>query len=137
MHHYLSMAKNNFREFLQKDSIKSKKYFYVLRPVLGCDWIKETNTMPPMEFQMLVDSQIKDERIKTEIAELLKRKMAVEELKEEPKIEILNDFLERKIKFYDDYANQIEASEKPNTKLLDELFSETIIEVWRPNTEAK
>lgn len=112
MYHYLSMAKNNFREFLQKDSVKSKKYFYVLRPVLACDWVKENNSFPPMEFQDLVDSQVKDEKVKTEIAELLKRKMAGEELKEEPKIEILNEFLERKIEFYNDYVNQIETSEK-------------------------
>lgn len=131
MYHYLSMAKNNCREFLQRDTVKSKKYFYVLRPVLACDWIKETNTMPPMGFQDLVNSQVKDEKIKAEIAELLMRKMAGDELKEEPKIEILNEFLERKIEFYSDYVNQIEANEKPDTALLDKLFRETIAEVWK------
>ena len=60
----------------------------------------------------------------------MKRKMAGEELKEEPKIEILNEFLERKIEFYSDYVNQIEADEKPQTELLDELFKKTIFEVW-------
>lgn len=131
MYHYLSMAKNNFREFLQKDLVKSKKYFYVLRPVLACDWIKEKNSFPPMEFQDLVNSQIKDEKIRKEIEELLKRKIAGEELKEEPKIEILNDFLERKIEFYKDYVNRIEPSEKPDTNALDDLFKETINEVWK------
>lgn len=131
MYHYLSMAKNNFREFLQKETVKSKKYFYVLRPVLACDWIKETSTMPPMEFQDLVDSQVKNEDLKAEIAALLKRKMAGEELKEEPRIEILNEFLERKIEFYKDYVEQIEPNDKPQTELLDELFKETIYEVWK------
>ena len=79
----------------------------------------------------MVDSQVKDEKVKFEIAELLKRKMAGEELKEEPKIEILNEFLERKIEFYSDYANRIETGEKPQTELLDELFLETLIEVWK------
>jgi hypothetical protein len=131
MYHYLSMAKNNFREFLQKDSVKSKKYFYVLRPVLACDWIKERNSFPPMEFQDLVDSEVKDEKVKFEIAELLKRKMAGEELKEEPKIEILNEFLESKIEFYKDYVEQIAPNDKPQTELLDKLFRETIFEVWK------
>lgn len=131
MHHYLSMAKNNFREFLQKDSVKSKKYFYVLRPVLACEWIKNTNSFPPMEFQDLVDSQVKDEKIKAEITELLKRKIAGEELKEEPKIEILNDFLAEKIEFYNQFADEIEPNEKPPTALLDRLFKETIFEVWK------
>lgn len=131
MYHYLSMARNNFREFLQKDSVKSKKYFYVLRPVLACDWIKNNNSFPPMEFRDLVDSQIKDEKIKSEIEQLLKRKMAGEELKEEPKIEILNEFLEQKINFYTKYADEIEPNEKPPTALLDELFERTIFEVWK------
>lgn len=131
MYHYLSMAKNNFREFLQKDLVKSKKYFYVLRPVLACDWIKEKNTFPPIEFQDLVDSQVKDEKIKFEIAELLKRKMAGEELTEEPKIELLNEFLEQKIEFYKNYVKEIEPNEKPQTELLNELFKETIYEVWK------
>ena len=131
MYHYLSMAKNTFREFLQKDFVKSKKYFYVLRPVLACDWIKNENSFPPIEFQDLVDSQIEDESLKTKIASLLKRKMAGEELKEEPKIEILNEFLERKIEFYKDYVEQVEPNEKPPTKLLDTLFKETMFEVWK------
>ena len=131
MYHYLSMAKNNFREFLQKDFVKSKKYFYVLRPVLACDWIRNKNSFPPMQFQDLVDSQIADAELKAEIAKLLKRKMAGEELKEEPKIEILNNFLEEKIEFYKNYVEQIEPNEKPPTELLDELFKETIYEVWK------
>ncbi len=100
-------------------------------PVLACDWIKEKNSFPPMEFQDLVDSQVKDEKVKTEIVELLKRKMAGEELKEEPKIEILNEFLERKIEFYIDYVEQIEPNDKPQTELLDKLFKETIFDVWK------
>ena len=131
MYHYLSMAKNNYREFLQKETVKSKKYFYVLRPVLACDWIRNENSFPPMEFQDLVDSQITDENLRKEIAELLKRKMSGEELKEEPKIEILNEFLEWKIEFYKEYVEQIEPNDKPQTVLLDELFKETIFEVWK------
>jgi predicted nucleotidyltransferase len=131
MYHYLSMAKNNFREFLQKDLVKSKKYFYVLRPVLACEWIKNKNSFPPMEFQDLVDSQIADENLKNEISGLLKRKMAGEELKEEPKIEILNDFLEGKIEFYKKFVEEVEPNEKPPTGLLDALFKETIFEVWK------
>lgn len=131
MFHYLSMARNNFREFLQKDLVKSKKYFYVLRPVLACDWIKNRNSFPPMEFRDLVESEITGEKLKAEINELLKRKMAGEELKEEPKIEILNGFLEEKIEFYKTYVEQIEPNEKPKTELLDQLFKETIFEVWK------
>ena len=131
MYHYLSMAKGNFKEFLQRDLVRTKKYFYVLRPVLACDWIKRTNSFPPMEFEKLLDSQVADEKIRQEIDGLLKRKIAGDELKEEQKIEILNDFLEEKIEFYGEFVNRIEPSEKPDTCLLDALFKETIFEVWK------
>lgn len=131
MYHYLSMAKGNFKEFLQRDSVRLKKYFYVLRPVLACDWIRQTNSFPPMEFEKLVEAQVTDERIRREIDELLKRKIAGDEMKEEPKIEVLNDFLEEKIKFYSEFAAKIETGEKPPTERLNALFKETIFEVWK------
>lgn len=131
MYHYLSMAKGNFKEFLQRDAVRLKKYFYVLRPVLACDWIKEQNSFPPMEFEKLLDAQVKDENIRREIDELLKRKIAGDEMKEEPKIEILNDFLEERINFYNDFVGEIETNEKPNTEKLDALFKKTIFEVWK------
>jgi hypothetical protein len=51
-------------------------------------------------------------------------------MKEEPKIDVLNDFLEEKINFYSRLVDRLEAGEKPDTKKLDALFRETIGEVW-------
>jgi uncharacterized protein len=130
LHHYLHMAEGNYREYLQKDNVRVKKYFYVLRPILACDWIKQTNTMAPMEFQKLVDSQVTDQFVKTEIQNLLTRKMSGEELNEEPKNQILNDFLEQQINFYNDYTKSLGQSIQPDTARLDELFKQTIYEAW-------
>jgi len=131
IHHYLHMAEGNFKEYLQKDMVKVKKYFYMLRPILACDWIKQTNTMAPMEFQKLVDSQVTDQSVKTKIQNLLTRKIAGEELNEEPKNQILNDFLEQKIEFYNDYVKTIQQPEHPDSAKLNELFRHTINEVWK------
>ncbi len=131
MYHYLSMAKGNLNEFLKdRELVKIKKYFYVLRPVLACDWIITEENFPPMEFQKLVDAKINDEGIKNEIDALLVRKRAGEELKEEPKIDILNDFLAEKIVFFDEYVNKMDVPEKPHSELLDELFRNTLNEAW-------
>ena len=46
-YHYLSMAQRNFKEHLQGDSIRLKKYFYVLRPLLAVKWIDEGKAFPP------------------------------------------------------------------------------------------
>ena len=53
IYHYLHMARGNFREYLQGDMVKIKKYFYVLRPVLACIWIEKYNEIPPVEFDKL------------------------------------------------------------------------------------
>jgi predicted nucleotidyltransferase len=69
------MSESNFREYLKTSLVKSKKYFYVLRPVLACLWIEKNQTPPPIEFDILLQdcSEIKGE-LKTEILKLLERK---------------------------------------------------------------
>ncbi|PZR03270.1 MAG: hypothetical protein DI539_26450 [Flavobacterium psychrophilum] len=130
LHHYLHMAEGNYREYLQKDNVRVKKYFYALRPILACDWIEQTNTMAPIEFQKLLETQVSDKNVKTEIQNLLLRKIAGEELNEEPKIQILNDFLEQKIEFYNEYVKSLEKGEQADTTRLDELFKQTVYEAW-------
>ena len=131
MYHYLSMAKGNFNEFLKdRDRVKIKKYFYVLRPVLACDWIANKKTFPPIEFDRLVDSQVKDGEVRAAIDDLLVRKMAGEELSEEPRIDVLNDMLAEKIKHFSDLVGEVDTVDKPQTETLDELFRGTLSEVW-------
>ena len=35
LYHYLSTAKSNYREYLKGETVRLKKYFYVLRPILA------------------------------------------------------------------------------------------------------
>jgi Predicted nucleotidyltransferase len=131
MYHYLSMAKGNFNEFLKdRDLVKIKKYFYVLRPVLACEWIENEKSFPPMEFDRLVDSQVNDNVVRDEISKLLVRKMAGEEMTEEPRIDVLNDMLADKIKHFSDLVGEVDTVDKPQTETLDELFRGTLREVW-------
>jgi predicted nucleotidyltransferase len=110
--------------------VKIKKYFYVLRPVLACDWIENEKSFPPMEFDRLVESQVKDADVRSAIDNLLVRKMAGEELREEPRIDVLNDLLAEKIKYFSDFVGEIDTVDKPQTEMLDELFCSTLREVW-------
>ena len=67
---------------------------------------------------------------KTEIQNLLSRKIAGKELNEAPKIQILNNFLEQKIQFYNDYVKSIGQPSQQDTQSLNALFKETIYEAW-------
>lgn len=96
LHHYLSMAAKNYREYLKGDMVRAKKYFYVLRPLLACRWILEKDTPPPMLFSELMDSQL-EAALKPEVERLLDLKMNSPEIREIPKVEVINDYLDRGI----------------------------------------
>jgi len=96
-HHYLSMAKSNNREFLQSPQVKLKKYLYVLRPLLACQWIEQGRGPAPMLFQLLVDELVKDAELRKAIATLLEQKRGAEELTEAPRIPVLNYFIETEL----------------------------------------
>jgi uncharacterized protein len=133
IYHYLHMAEGNFKEYLKTDNVRIKKYFYVLRPILACLWIEEKNEMAPMEFELLVDSQIKNKLLRKEIDKLLIRKKAGEELDIEPKIPIINDFLESKIEDIKTFLANYDFKIKPDTNKLDKIFRETLKEIKNVN----
>lgn len=74
-HHYLAMARKNFRGYLQGDTVRLKKYLYVLRPVLAARWIDEERGTPPMRFADLVTALVHDPILLDEINDLLAIKM--------------------------------------------------------------
>ncbi len=128
LNHYLHMAEGHFQKYLQNDLVRLKKYFYVLRPVLACDWIIQRNSNAPMEFDVLLQTQVSDPLVKTAIEDLLARKMTSVEQDEEPRIQLLNDYLEQKIKSHRSHLNTITPPERPRTEPLDVLLREAIEE---------
>ncbi|TYP68344.1 nucleotidyltransferase domain-containing protein [Paenibacillus methanolicus] len=131
MYHYLSMAKGNFREYLQGEEVRLKKYFYVLRPIFACGWIEEKGTMPPIAFDALFEAQIPaDSELHAAIGELLARKIAGDELDLGPRIAALNDYLGERISHFDRSAVHVPASEGEPSERLGELFRQTLREAW-------
>ncbi|AJS57332.1 hypothetical protein UB51_01155 [Paenibacillus sp. IHBB 10380] len=131
MQHYLHMAKGNYRDYLQGEQVKIKKYFYVLRPILGCQWIEHHHTMPPMEFDRLVDECIpKNSELSAAIENLLVRKKAGDEMDYEPRIEVLNEFLEERIAYYEALAPRMLTAKSEHKEQLDALFRSALQEVW-------
>ncbi|MEH7331821.1 nucleotidyltransferase domain-containing protein [Neobacillus drentensis] len=130
LHHYLNMAKGNYRDYLQGEHVKIKKYFYVLRPILACKWIEKYNTVPPNEFQELVKDLLEDGQLKDEINTLLVRKIKGDELNLEPKVAAINEFIEKEIKRIEVYTKTLSVSKEDITPMLDELFREILEEAW-------
>ena len=130
VYHYLHMAEGNYREYLKGDLVKVKKYFYVLRPIMACIWIEKYKTQPPMLFETLLNSVITDPVLLKEINILLKRKRKSREMDEEQKIDVINEFLEEKILYFNEYVKQLDSDINKNVEHLDRLFRETLQEVW-------
>lgn len=130
LHHYLHMAEGNYREYLRGSEVKVKKYFYVLRPLLACMWIEANNAAPPMEFEELLRSQTLDDRLAAEIDRLLSRKRAGTEMDIEPRIDVMNEFIEATLSHFSYLAKNAASQPTPETRVLDELFRETITSPW-------
>ncbi|WP_338749292.1 nucleotidyltransferase domain-containing protein [Bacillus sp. FJAT-52991] len=131
MYHYLNMTRKNYREHLQRDQVKLKKYFYALRPVLASKWIEQFNEFPPLEFQTLLENMIPEGKVKSEIERLLKRKMAGDELDKEAPISLINEFLHEEIIRLEAYAKTMNCALPDPTEKLDTFFRETLDEVWQ------
>ncbi|MCJ2148084.1 nucleotidyltransferase domain-containing protein [Bacillus paralicheniformis] len=130
MYHYLNMASGNFRHYLQREEVKIKKYFYVLRPILACQWIESRRTVPPIEFQVLLDELMEDGPLKTEIHQLLERKKKGEEFNLEPQNPILHAFIDHELERLQTVAKAYKTDHEDLTQELDRLFRETLDEVW-------
>lgn len=136
LHHYLHMAQGNYREYLRGETVRIKKYFYVLRPILACAWIEKHHTMPPTEFDRLyVDAALSPELTAT-IEELLRRKQAGDELDMEPRIAVLNDYLGERIAHFSIIAAGMERGDLA-VEVLDRLFVDMLREVWQDSSVEK
>ena len=58
------MAEGNLRDYLRNENVWIKKYFYVLRPVLACNWIENNLGPVPTEFEKLVNTLVKKKKRK-------------------------------------------------------------------------
>jgi predicted nucleotidyltransferase len=134
MYHYLNMARGNYRMYLQGELVRIKKYFYVLRPVLACEWIERYGKMPPMEFDVLVERLIpKDGELWHVVQQLLARKKAGEELDYEPRLNPINDYLEERLQKLEKSASELKSvSRNINDRdgRLDALFRSALQDVW-------
>ena len=125
LYHYLSMAKGNFREYLKGETVRLKKYFYVLRPVLAARWITKRHCPPPMLFTELADAML-DPSMRTEIDRLLELKMQTPEIGNGAQIPALNAYLERTIAELENYVAQLSQERENDWQQLDRIFLEGI-----------
>lgn len=119
--HYLHMAEGNYRDYLRGEIVRAKKYFYVLRPILACKGILEKGTPPPMLFAELVKSELPDDLSET-VYQLLDLKMNSPEIKEIPRIDQLNRYLDTGIVSVKEQIEKLPNTPVQDWNELNELF---------------
>lgn len=127
-HHYLSMAKRNHAQYLGGEEVRLKKYLYVLRPLLACDWIREEGSMAPMEFSRLLDRLMPNGPVRSAVDALLVEKMSGTELGRGTRIALLHAWIEERLAYHD--AQPLQAAAPDGTEQLNALFQATLREVW-------
>ncbi|MFP7298826.1 nucleotidyltransferase domain-containing protein [Neobacillus niacini] len=131
IHHYLKMAKGNYRDYVNREEVKIKRYFNIFRPLLAALWIEKHGAFPPVKFTKLLCDILPTGEIREILDDIIKRKMAGDILDPAPRRkEIINPFLETEIQRLEQYVQEISVEHPNPTDLLNQLFRETLNEVW-------
>lgn len=121
LYHYLHMAENNNRLFLNKDIVKLKKYFYVLRPILACKYIIKHNSPPPILFSKLVETELPG-YMQSDVQQLLDVKTNMPEIKEIKRVEKINKYLENEITDIKQILNDLPSEKNKPWDNLNNIF---------------
>ena len=73
------MADGTAKEHLSDNTIIIKKLFYILRPLLACEWITANEQMPPTEFHLMLGQNYLPPSLLSQVNELLSQKSSSKE----------------------------------------------------------
>ncbi|NIG46223.1 nucleotidyltransferase domain-containing protein [Enterobacter sp. Acro-832] len=124
--HYYSMARKNFRGYLLGETVRLKKYFYVLRPLLAARWVEAGKGVPPMRFAELLAGSELCAPLRAEIDALLEIKQRAGETEYVPKRPLLHAFLQSEL-VRGEVPSVLPDSREGNLKDLDSLLMRTVM----------
>jgi predicted nucleotidyltransferase len=124
-HHYVHMARKNYREYLRGETVRLKKYLYVLRPLLATLWIEQGRGVAPMRFQALVDAIVTDAELLAAIDQLLAIKRAAGEAELGRPLPIINTFIDTELARLESVAPQPSCDQ--DFAVLDQLLMNTVL----------
>ena len=120
------MARKIFRGYLQGDTVRLKKYFYVLRPLLAVRWIEAGKGVPPMRFTELLDGTVADPLLRLEIDALLAIKQRAGEAQYGDARPAIQAFIEAELA-RGETPPELPVSAKAEAKALDSLLWQTVM----------
>lgn len=111
IYHYVHMAEGNWKSYIKdRDPVLTKKYLYIIRPLLACMWIETNGTMAPMEIDKTVPLLVSNGPWH-EVATLIDKKKTGQELGVGIPNMILNQWIENRLEYYTKYAKSLKNTE--------------------------
>ncbi|MBI2736951.1 MAG: nucleotidyltransferase domain-containing protein [Rhodospirillales bacterium] len=93
--HYLSMAKGQRRTYLTGETVRQKKYFYAVRPLLACLFLLDHRGPVPMRFFDLVDATSIPVDVQQVLGDLLRNKRLANEKSEAQRLPVLDSWIDK------------------------------------------
>ena len=125
LYHYLNTAKHDMKANLSGATVRPKKYFYALRPILACMWVQRFHSAPPVLFDQLYNSVLPDELRSTVDYLLDLKKNGPEKMTITP-IEEIHAFLNQQILMMEAYLKSLPAKKEDSWDTLNDFFYEEI-----------
>ena len=124
IHHHLGLIRKIISETEGKPEMTLKKYFYLLRSLFSAIWVRDQETIPPMEFAML--RQVTDEN--RELNELLDNWLALKKTGDEtaaiPRHATVDSLIRTEAGYCEHHARQFVSP--PETEPLNRFFRAVI-----------
>ncbi len=125
LYHYLNYAYNNYKHNQKQDMIKVKQYFYVLRPILACQWILSNQTPPPVPFEQLVETML-DEDMKDVVRQLIVLKTSSIESQWIKRLEHIDQYINNQLTTLKQIVNDLNYVEVNHKEAINQLFLELL-----------
>ena len=110
---------------------KTKKYFYILRPIANLNFIWEYGKMPYMEYNRTLAKIPMKPEIMAAIQEITAQKMASKEHDLIPKFEPLINYFRSEILRFEHCLTEMKVDKKRNYDSVDGIFRSIIEEAWK------
>jgi len=123
--HYYGTANSTFRQYLQEEQVKYKKYVYALRPLLACRFIEEKQKIPPVRFEELQKQALPAELL-TEIEKMLAIKACSDEKELYPKLPAIQEYIEKETGRYGQLSKAMADDRNSDWTALDQVFLQIV-----------
>ncbi|MBR3016155.1 MAG: nucleotidyltransferase domain-containing protein [Clostridia bacterium] len=125
VHHYFGIAMNTWADHLTGDTVRYKKYFYALRPLLAAQYIERYHCPPPVLFDDLLKMDMVP-ALRAAIDELLEKKKITTEGEYLPHIPAVRDFIQAELENQKTLSRGLPDNRNPDWTALNKCFADMI-----------